>query len=135
MLFIFPVYAATVRLAKVYTCVTVVSVPVAAAAALALELADADDDAALAVHVAACSTFPVAAAHVWFPEIVYPELHVGVQDAPIERTAGQFPIAPLVGAAVRHPPMQLTMAEELGMALLDDLVILDEVMTELLPQP
>lgn len=65
-----------------------------------------EDDAALAVHVAACSTFPVAPAHVWFPEIVYPELHVGLQYAPIERTAGQFPIAPLVGAAVRHPPTQ-----------------------------
>jgi len=43
LLFIFPVYAATVRSAKVYTCVTVVSVPVAAAA-LPVELADADDD-------------------------------------------------------------------------------------------
>lgn len=42
MLFIFPVYAATVRLAKVYTCVTVVVVPVAAAGEV--ELADADDD-------------------------------------------------------------------------------------------
>jgi len=92
-----------------------------------------EDDAALAVHVAACNTFPVAAAHVWFPEIVYPELHVGVQDAPIERTAPQFPIAPLVGAAVRHPPMQSTMVEELDAA--PDDCELDEVMTELLPQP
>jgi len=112
----------------VYSCVTVVSVPVAAAALA--ELLAGGDGGGLAVHVAACSTFPVAEAHVWFPEIVYPELHVGVQDAPIERTAPQFPIAPLVGAAVRHPPKQSMMVEEL-----DDEVALDEVATELLPQP
>jgi ABC-type transport system involved in cytochrome c biogenesis permease subunit len=133
LLFICPVYRATVRLAKVYTCVTVVSVPVAAALALVL-LAD-EEAAALAVHVAACSTFPVAAAHVWFPEIVYPELHVGVHCAPVERIAGQFPRAPLVGAAVTHPPTQVTTAEELLDEVMAGTAELDEVMVELLPQP
>lgn len=132
---VLPVYVAAVRLGKVYACVTVVcAFDDAAADAVVVVLFADDDTAGLAVHVAACSTFPVAAAHVWFPEIVYPALHVGTQCAPNERTVGQFPIAPLVGAAVGHPPMQSTMVEEL--AAVEELnAELDEVMTELLPQP
>jgi len=132
---VLPVYVATVRLGKVYTCVTVVCGfdDAAADAAAVVVFADDDDATGSAVHVAACSTFPVAAAHVWFPEIVYPVLHVGTQCAPMLRIAGQFPRAPLVGAAVRHPPMQSTMAEELDAA--PDDCELDEPMTELLPQP
>jgi len=133
---VLPVYVATVRLGKVYTCVTVVcgfDDAAADAVVVVVPLADDDDATGIAVHVAACSTFPVAAAHVWFPEIVYPVLHVGTQCAPIKRIAGQFPRAPLVGAAVTHPPTQSTMAEELDAA--PDDCELDEVMTELLPQP
>lgn len=104
---VLPVYVATVRLGKVYTCVTVVCGFDDAAADAAAVVVFADDDGTeIAVHVAACSTFPVAAAHVWFPEIVYPALHVGTQCAPVKRIAGQFPRAPLVGAAVTHPPTQ-----------------------------
>jgi len=111
---VLPVYVAIVRLGKVYTCVTVVCGFDDAAADAAAVVVFADDDATgSAVHVAACSTFPVAAAHVWFPEIVYPVLHVGTQCAPVKRIAGQFPRAPLVGAAVTHPPTQSTMVEEL----------------------
>jgi len=130
---VLPVYVATVRLGKVYTCVTVVCGFDDAAADAAAVVVFADDDATgSAVHVAACSTFPVAAAHVWFPEIVYPVLHVGTQCAPVKRIAGQFPIAPLVGAAVTHPPTHSTMAEELPVATVEEL---DEVAVELLPQP
>jgi len=129
---VLPVYVAVVRLGKVYACVTVVcGFDDAAADAVVVALAD-DDAAGLAVHVAACSTFPVAAPHVWFPEIVYPVLHVGTQCAPVKRIAGQFPIAPLVGAAVTHPPTHSTMAEELPVATVEEL---DEVAVELLPQP
>lgn len=128
---VLPVYVAAVRLGKVYACVTVVC---EFDDAVGVVLFAGDDTAGLAVHVAACSTFPVAAAHVWFPEIVYPALHVGTQCAPNERTVGQFPIAPLVGAAVGHPPMQSTMVEELA-AVAELNAELDEVMTELLPQP
>jgi hypothetical protein len=111
---VLPVYVATVRLGKVYTCVTVVCGFDDAAADAAAVVVFADDDATgSAVHVAACSTFPVAAAHVWFPESVYPVSHVGTQCAPVKRIAGQFPRAPLVGAAVTHPPTQSTMVEEL----------------------
>jgi len=119
---VLPVYVAVVRLGKVYACVTVVcGFDDAAAAVVVVVFAD-DDATGLAVHVAACSTlltaFPLASkdemgGHVWFPEIVYPALHVGEQCAPKERTVGQFPIAPLVGAAVRHPAMQSIMVEEL----------------------
>jgi hypothetical protein len=107
-----PMYVAVVRLGKVYTCVTVVC-GFDDAVVVVVPLADDDDATGLAVHVAACSTFPVAAAHVWFPESVYPVSHVGTQCAPVKRIAGQFPRAPLVGAAVTHPPTQSTMVEEL----------------------
>jgi len=125
---VLPVYVAVVRLGKVYACVTVVCGFDDAAADAVVVVFDDDAATGLAVHVAACSTFPVAAAHVWFPEIVYPALHVGTQCAPVERIAGQFPIAPLVGAAVTHPPMQSIAVEELNEEL-------DEVAVELLPQP
>jgi len=61
LLFIFPVYAATVRLAKVYTCVTVVVVPVAAA--VVVELADEATGAAVVVNPV-CAVTPVVSFEV-----------------------------------------------------------------------
>lgn len=95
------VYCATVRLAKVYTCVTV-DVVVDVDVDVDAVVFDADE-AAGATHVAACRTFPVEAAHVWFPEAVYPASQSGVQLAPNESIDPQLPMPPLVGAAVKHP--------------------------------